>query len=43
MGIFPCAGQYILVLIYVMHSGLSALIPYPYRAPPPFLLLTGNF
>ena len=30
------------VLLYVMHSGLSALIPYPYLAPPPFLLPTGN-
>ena len=41
MAITPCAVQYILVAqVYFIHSSLYLLIPYPYRAPPYFFILS---
>ena len=40
--IFPILYNTPLQLIYFMLSSLYFLIPYPYIAPPPFPLPTGN-
>ena len=42
MAIILCAAQYILLLIYFIHSSLYWFIPWPLFVPPSVPLLFGN-